>query len=81
MIALATVNPFYAARYKRLVSPRRAQANPAPHAKPVRKVQIGPATLYNGDCFNVMPTLEPVEGVVTDGELTFSFARSGGPGL
>ena len=66
MTELATVNPFYAARSKRFASPRRTEPNPAAHAKPVRKVRIGPATLYNGDCFDVMPTLEPVEGVVTD---------------
>ncbi len=64
--ALASINPFLAARSRRLVSPPRTEPNPAAHAKPVRKVQIGPATLYNGDCFDVMPTLEPVEGVVTD---------------
>ena len=55
--ALASINPFLAARSRRLVSPRRTEPNPAAHAKPVRKVQIGPATLYNGDCFDVMPTL------------------------
>ena len=29
-------------------------------------VQIGDATLYLGDCLEIMPTLEPVSGVVTD---------------
>ena len=31
-----------------------------------RKEQIGDATLYLGDCLEVMPTLEPVDAVVTD---------------
>jgi len=30
------------------------------------KVVIGPATLFRGDCFAVMPDLAPVEAVVTD---------------
>ena len=64
--ALTSINPFLAARTRRPVSSSRTEPKPAAHAKPVRKVRIGPATLYNGDCFDVMPTLEPVEGVVTD---------------
>ena len=61
--ALATVNPFYAARTQPVKSPR---PQPQSQAKPSRKVQIGTATLYNGDCFDIMPTLSPVQGVVTD---------------
>lgn len=30
------------------------------------KVQIGDATLYLGDCLEILPTLEPVDAVVTD---------------
>src|SRR5271168_1112939 len=60
--ALATINPAYAARVKRFVRP--LQREPAPNRP--RVVQIGPATLYHGDCFEIMPTLAPVEAVVTD---------------
>ena len=31
-----------------------------------RKEQIGDCTLYQGDCLEVMPTLDPVDAVVTD---------------
>lgn len=61
MTYATAINPFYAARVA-----RRHQAPRAPQSLPVRKVEIGPATLYNGDCFAVMPTLEPVEAAVTD---------------
>lgn len=30
------------------------------------KVEIGDATLYHGDCLEILPTLEPVDAVVTD---------------
>ena len=30
------------------------------------KTQIGDCTLYQGDCLEIMPTLEPVDAVVTD---------------
>jgi site-specific DNA-methyltransferase (adenine-specific) len=60
--ALATINPAYAARRKRFT--RLRQHDAAPSAP--RVVRIGPATLYNGDCFEVMPTLAPLEAVVTD---------------
>lgn len=33
---------------------------------PPRTVVIGNATLYQGDCFDVLPKLPPVEAVVTD---------------
>lgn len=61
----AVINPFYAARLQRLAPSSQSQREQS-GAKAVRKVQIGPATLYNGDCFDIMPTLEPVEAVVTD---------------
>jgi site-specific DNA-methyltransferase (adenine-specific) len=32
----------------------------------MRKEVIGRATLYLGDCFEVLPTLEPVDAVITD---------------
>ncbi len=53
------INPFYAAR-----SIRRAGAGKLPET--VRKVQIGSATLYCGDCFQIMPTIQPVAAVITD---------------
>src|SRR5271155_321780 len=60
--ALATINPAYAARLKRFSRPLQHEAaSPQP-----RVVHIGPATLYHGDCFEIMPTLAPVEAVVTD---------------
>lgn len=58
MTALATINPFYARR----VTHRDRGERPSTG----RVVQIGPATLYHGDCFAIMPTLNPVEAVVTD---------------
>src|SRR5271167_4421703 len=61
--ALATINPFFAARSQPV---KAVVAEPQPQAKPCRKVQIGTATLYNGDCFDIMHSLPPVEGVVTD---------------
>ena len=53
-----TANPFYAARSRRRLMPFHGDSN--------RVVTIGPATLYLGDCFDIMPTLDPVEAVVTD---------------
>jgi len=50
--ALTTINPFYAARLKRRTMPTQ-QAPTVPPAKQV--VRIGPATLYHGDCFQVLP--------------------------
>ena len=32
----------------------------------MHKVEIGDATLYLGDCLEILPTLEPVDAVVTD---------------
>ena len=32
----------------------------------IRKEQIGDCTLYQGDCLEIMPTLGPVDAVVTD---------------
>jgi hypothetical protein len=37
-----------------------------PIAPPIRKVVIGNATLYQGDCFEVMPSICKVDTVVTD---------------
>ena len=38
----------------------------APLQAYLEKVVIGDATLYRGDCFDIMPTLSPVEAAVTD---------------
>jgi site-specific DNA-methyltransferase (adenine-specific) len=48
------VNPFYAARL-------RKQAAVGPEC-----VVIGKATLYRGDCFDILPKLSAVDAVVTD---------------
>jgi hypothetical protein len=61
---MSPINPFYAAR----TAPR----NSVPSAGQV--VQIGPATLYCGDCFDVMTTLDPVDAVVTDPPYCVGFA-------
>lgn len=53
----ATVNPFYAARTRRL---------PPSVDAPVRKVVIGDATLYRADCFDVLPALSGIGAAVTD---------------
>jgi len=37
------------------------------------KEQIGEATLYLGDCLEILPTLEPVDAVVTDPPYGMSF--------
>jgi site-specific DNA-methyltransferase (adenine-specific) len=39
---------------------------PQPTRAGFRKVQIGTATFYHGDCFDIMPGLSSVQGVVTD---------------
>jgi site-specific DNA-methyltransferase (adenine-specific) len=60
-----SVNPFLAARLTQVTHLSRQQpTKPAPTAP--RVVRIGTATLYHGDCFQIMPTLAPVEAVVTD---------------
>ncbi len=64
--ATSFLNPFYAARTQRSATPPPAAA---PH-----KVAIGTATLYLGDCFDVMPTLQPVEAVVSDPPYGIGFA-------
>jgi 23S rRNA G2445 N2-methylase RlmL len=53
-----------------------ADAGPRPHgvdpggavmSEPWRRVErIGDATLYLGDCLDILPTLGPVDAVVTD---------------
>ena len=43
-----------------------------------RKVQIGDCTLYQGDCLEVMPLLDPVDAVVTDPP--YGIGQDGGRG-
>ncbi len=71
--ALAIINPFYAARFTPAAtfSPRE---QPRPVTTEARVVRIGTATLYHGDCFHIMSTLEPVEAVVTDPPYGIGFA-------
>lgn len=54
------VNPFFTARLE-----RRTQAS-APTAESLHKVQVGPATLYHANCFDVLPSLNGVGAAVTD---------------
>jgi len=62
MNALATINPFYAARNVRAGAPPPERQRELA----VRKVEIGPATLYNADCFDILPTLRGIGAAVTD---------------
>lgn len=62
-------NPFYAAR-----DTRSLRANSANIPSGVTKVVIGNATLYRADCFDVLPTLEHVDTVITDPPYGISFA-------
>jgi len=57
------VNPFYRPR------PRAPRATATP-----RKVVIGNATLYCGDCFDVLPALSGIGAVVTDPPYGIGFA-------
>lgn len=41
------------------------------------KVQIGDATLYLGDCMDILPTLGKVDAVVTDPPYGIAYAHSG----
>lgn len=54
------INPFYAARQK-----LRTNRHAAPNSS-MEKIVIGSATLYRGDCFDMLPTLDTVDAVVTD---------------
>lgn len=54
------INPFYAARQQ-----RRTTHHPIAQSSP-EKIVIGNATLYRGDCFEILPTLAKVDAVVTD---------------
>jgi site-specific DNA-methyltransferase (adenine-specific) len=53
------INPFYAHR-------SMANRKPAGCDEPAQTVQIGSATLYRADCFEILPHLKHVDAVVTD---------------
>lgn len=59
----AIVNPHYASRLRRS---DRIRTGPFLEMRAVRTVTIGRATLHLADCFNILPTLERVDAVVTD---------------
>jgi len=63
---LADIDPFYAACLNLIASPPPESAAP-------QRVVIGDATLYRGDCFQVMPHLQPVDAVVTDPHFGIGF--------
>lgn len=44
----------------------------------VRRVEIGPHVLYQGDCLEVLPTLGRVDAVVTDPPYGIDYGRAGG---
>lgn len=59
---LTAVNPFYASRLA-----RRPVAAPATTASAaIERRDIGNATLYRADCFDVLPTFSGIGAVVTD---------------
>ncbi|MCF8000179.1 MAG: hypothetical protein K9L25_14215 [Methylovulum sp.] len=45
------------------------------------KVKIGNATLYLGDCREILPTLEKMDAIVSDPPYGIGFQYSGGGGL
>lgn len=46
-----------------------------------RKEVIGDATIYLGDCLEILPTLPKVDAVITDPPYGISYTHSGGGGL
>jgi site-specific DNA-methyltransferase (adenine-specific)/modification methylase len=68
MIATA-INPYFANRMR-----RRPALSSIAADEPIRRVVIGNATLYRADCFDVLPTLEGVDAVVTDPPFGIGFA-------
>ena len=64
-----SINPFYAARLNRCSGHNSARHTEASACR----VEIGPATLYRADCFDVLPTLGRVDAVVTDPPFCIGF--------
>ena len=71
---LAPTNPFFAARTKTAVPVSQALAARPATVRSVRVERIGLATLYHGNCFDIMPTLPSVEGAITDPPYGIGFA-------
>jgi site-specific DNA-methyltransferase (adenine-specific)/modification methylase len=46
----------------------------------IDKITIGPCTLYRGDCLELLPTLGPVDAVVTDPPYGIGFVKHTGNG-
>jgi site-specific DNA-methyltransferase (adenine-specific) len=64
-----SINPYYAARLNRASNCRSDRSQ----LGPILKVEIGTATLYRANCFDILPTLNPVEAVVTDPPFCIGF--------
>jgi site-specific DNA-methyltransferase (adenine-specific)/modification methylase len=73
MLSAESINPFYARtrRASHAHAPARERSRTTPGSagpSAITKVQIGNATLYHGDCFEILPTIAPCRtaAVVTD---------------
>lgn len=64
----STINRFYAARRRRRTASARAASGSHVH-----RVVIGRATLYRGNCLDILPTLAGVDAVVTDPPYAIGF--------
>jgi site-specific DNA-methyltransferase (adenine-specific) len=62
MIRAATINPYYAAARRRSTTDTTVRVT----GPTGRRVVVGNATLHLADCFEVLPTLDRVDAVVTD---------------
>lgn len=57
---------------RRLVRPANIPF-PMPSGQPTEKVVIGQATLYRGDCFEILPHLPQVDAAITDPPYSIGF--------
>src|SRR5688572_33461611 len=67
--SVAHINPYYARRKRSLLTQVQLISD-----EPIRKVVLGNATLSRADCFDVLPTLEIIDAVVTDPPYGIGFA-------
>jgi site-specific DNA-methyltransferase (adenine-specific) len=58
----SSINPFYAARVRQSIATRYR----ADQKLPIEQVTIGNATLYRGDCFDILPQLHDIDAVISD---------------
>ncbi len=65
-------NPRFAAQLDQRAA--RRTTRPTFESSKPEVVTIGPHTLYRGDCFDVLPGLDPVDAVVTDPPYGIGFA-------